>query len=113
MIFMITDRIEYEKTIKKQFKVYENIYLNNYNGYFYYSNFVKVDSILFELKFVIFHTFYTEKSGHYIAYCKIKGKWHKFDDLTDDYSKYEDPPLINNSNPNFFPVAFYYVKKQK
>ena len=48
MIFMITDRIEYEKTIKKQFKVYENIYLDNYNGYFYYSNFVKIELILFE-----------------------------------------------------------------
>ena len=38
MIFMITDRIEYEGTIKKQFKLYEQIYLDNYKGYFYYSN---------------------------------------------------------------------------
>lgn len=112
MIFMITDRIEFEETIKKQFKLYETIYLDNYKGYFYYSNYPNFQSTLFELKFVIFHRFSSEYSGHYIAYCKIKGKWHKFNDLTDDYAEYEDPPLINNTNPNLYPVAFYYVKNK-
>ena len=112
MIFMITDRIEYEGTIKKQFKLYETIYLDNYKGYFYYSNYPNFQSTLFELKFVIFHKFFNEESGHYIAYCKIKGQWHKFNDLTDDYAEYEDPKLINNTIPNFYPVAFYYVKNK-
>lgn len=112
MIFMITDRIEFEETIRKQFKVYEKIYLDNSKGYFYYSNYPNFQSTLFELKFVIFHYFYTENFGHYIAYCKIKGKWYLFNDLTDDYAKCENPPLINNTKPDFYPVAFYYVKNK-
>ena len=112
MIFMITDRIEFEETIKKQFKLYETIYLDNYKGYFYYSNYPNFQSTLFELKFVIFHRFSTEYSGHYKAYCKIKGKWYLFDDCSYDYAICEDPPLINNTNPKFYPVAFYYVKNK-
>ena len=112
MIFMITDRIEYEETIRNQFKLYEQIYLDNSGGYFYYSNFPNYQSTLFELKFVIFHSFHSEESGHYIAYCKIKDKWHKFDDLCSDYSTIEEPPLINNTRKNYYPVAFYYVKNK-
>ena len=113
MIFMITDRIEYEETIRNQFKLYEQIYLDNSGGYFYYSNFPNYQSTLFELKFVIFHSSSDEYSGHYVAYCKIKEKWHIFNDLDNDYAEYEEPPLINNTRKNYYPVAFYYVKNKQ
>ena len=112
MIFMITDRLEYNHTIKKQFNVYENIYLDNLNGCFNYSININSPSTLFELKFVIFHHFYDDYNGHYIAYCKIRGKWHVFNDLDADYAKYGNPPLINNKNENYYPVVFYYVKNK-
>ena len=113
MIFMITDRIEYEETIRNQFKLYEQIYLDNSGGYFYYSNVPNNHSTLFELKFVIFHSSSDEYSGHYVAYCKIKEKWHIFNDLDNDYAEYEEPPLINNTRKNYYPVAFYYVKNKQ
>ena len=112
MIFMITDRIG-KKTIQKQFNVYEKICLDDSGGYFCYSIFPNCRSTLFELKFVIFHRFSGEDSGHCIAYCKIKGKWHKFNDLKDDYAECADPPLINNSEEHYYPVAFCYVKDKK
>ena len=113
-IFMITERLVQGNTIKKQFNLYEKIYLND--GYFNSSNASYNEnngSTVFELKFVIFHRFYDEQNGHYIAYCKIRNKWHKFDDCHNNYAEIENPPLINNTITNYDPVAFYYVKNTK
>ena len=86
---MITDRLEtLNKTYDKQFNVYETIYFDNINGCFNSFNYFN-SYIPFELKFVIFHFFYTQDSGHYVAYCKIKGEWHLFNDLNNDYAKKE------------------------
>lgn len=112
IIYMITDRLEtLNKTYDKQFNVYETIYFDNINGCFNSFNYFN-SYIPFELKFVIFHYFYTQNSGHYVAYCKIKGEWHLFNDLNNDYAKKENPPLINNTIKNFYPLVFYYVKNK-
>ena len=108
VIFMITDRFQSGYTIQNQFNLYEKIYLEN--GYFKITNNYGNYNILFELKFVIFHNFIDEKNGHYFSYSKIRNKWHKFDDCHYDYAEIEEPPLINNKNEHFYPVAFYYVK---
>jgi len=108
VIFMITDRFQSGYTIQNQFNLYEKIYLEN--GYFKSTNNYGNYNILFELKFVIFHKFRDEKNGHYIAYSKIRNKWHKFNDCHYDYAEIEEPPLINNKKEHFYPVAFYYVK---
>ena len=111
VIFMITDRYQSGYTIKKQFILYEKIYLEN--GYFSSSN-IYGNNILFELKFVIFHRLFDdEKSGHYIAFSKIRNEWLKFNDLTNDYAESEKPPLIYNYDENYYPVAFYYVKNNE
>ena len=108
---MITDRYQSGYTIKKQFILYEKIYLEN--GYFSSSN-MYGNNILFELKFVIFHRLFDdEKSGHYIAFSKIRNEWLKFNDLTNDYAESEKPPLIYNYDENYYPVAFYYVKNNE
>lgn len=111
IIFMITDRLDYRHTIKKQFQIYENIFLDN-NGYF--NSLINGNSYTtFELKFIIFHSFSSEYSGHYIAYSKFRGKWHKFNDLHDDYAENEEPPLINNDDEDYYPICFYYVKNKE
>jgi len=111
IIFMITDRLDYRHTIKKQFQIYESIFLDN-NGYF--NSLINGNSYTaFELKFIIFHRFSSEYSGHYIAYSKFRGKWYKFNDLDNDYAKNEQPPLLNNRNENYYPICFYYVKNKE
>ena len=111
IIFMITDRLEYRNTIKKQFQIYENIFLDN-NGYFNSS--INGNSYTaFELKFIIFHSFSSEYSGHYTAYSKFRGKWHYFNDLNNDYAEIKEPPLINNRSAYYYPVCFYYVKNKE
>ena len=111
IIYMVTDRLDYRNSIKKQFQIYENIFLDN-NGYF--TSLINGNSYTpFELKFIIFHRFSSENSGHYIAYSKFRGKWHMFNDLHDDYAENEEPPLINNRNENYFPICFYYVKNKE
>ena len=111
IIFMITDRLEYRNTIKKQFQIYENIFLDN-NGYFNSS--INGNSYTaFELKFIIFHSFSSEYSGHYTAYSKFRGKWHYFNDLNNDYAVIQEPPLINNTSVYYYPVCFYYVKNKE
>ena len=97
VLFMITDRILPNDTIKKNFIVYEKLNLENINEWF-------------ELKFVIFHNFYSQSFGHYIAYSKIRGEWNEFNDITNDYSVKRVPPLNDNHQLNYYPVSFYYVK---
>ena len=97
VLFMITDRILPNDTIKKNFIVYEKLNLENINEWF-------------ELKFVIFHSFHSQRSGHYIAYSKIRGEWYEFNDITNDYSEKRVPPLNDNHQLNYYPVSFYYVK---
>ena len=113
VIYMITDRILDNDTIKKNFVVYEKIYLDKINGAFSSSNLSGYNSILYELNFVIFHRFFDQYSGHYIAYSKIRGKWHEFNDLDDDYSIEKNPPLYDNFQDDFYPISFYYTKKEK
>ena len=111
IIFMITDRLDYRHTIKKKLKIYENIFLDN-NGYF--NSLINGNLYTaFELKFIIFHSFSSEYSGHYIAYSKFRGKWHMFNDLHDNYSENEEPPLINNRREKYYPICFYYVKNKE
>lgn len=74
ILFIIVDRILPNDTIKKKFIVYEKLYLENLKEWF-------------ELKFVIFHEFFTQFSGHYRAYSKFRGEWYEFDDCVNDYSE--------------------------
>ena len=111
IIYIITDRLDFSNAIKKQFNIDDYIYLDN-NGYFNRSIKKYYPYTIFELKFIIFHRFYSEDFGHYIAYAKIKGKWYEFDDTSDDYAKNKEPPLINNKDENYYPVYFYYVKNK-
>jgi hypothetical protein len=108
VLFMITDRISSNVLNIKNFKLYEEIYLDN-NGYF-------VDhfpySIIFELKFVIYHHYYSKGYGHFVAYVKIKGEWYLFNDCSDDYAEKSIPPLIQNFKEKYYPMCFYYVKKK-
>ena len=97
VLFMITDRILTNDTIKKNFILYEKLYLKNINEWF-------------ELKFVIYHSFYTQNSGHYIAYSKFRGEWYYFNDCSNDYAVKQIPPLYDNKDINYYPVSFYYVK---
>ena len=111
IIYMVTDRLDYRNTIKKQFNIYENIFLDT-NGYF--NSLINGNSYTaFELKFIIFHRFFSENNGHYIAYSKIRGKWYEFNDLNLDYAENKEPPLINNTYENYFPICFYYVKNKE
>ena len=109
ILYMVVDRLDYRNTIKKQFNLYENIFLGN-NGYFVPVNNENYSYTSFELKFIIFHRFKSEDSGHYTSFSKIREKWYKFDDLSSDYAKIEEPPLINNKDEDYYPVCFYYVK---
>ena len=109
ILYMVVDRLNYRNTIKKQFNLYETIFLDN-NGYFVPANNENYSYTSFELKFIIFHYFSSENSGHYTAFSKIRGKWYKFNDLSSDYAENEIPPLIDNKNQNYYPVCFYYVK---
>ena len=108
VLFMITDRISSNVLNIKNFKLYEEIYLDN-NGYF-------VDhfpySIIFELKFVIYHHYYRKGFGHFVAYVKIKGEWYLFNDCSYDYATKRIPPLIQNFEENNYPMCFYYIKKK-
>ena len=100
ILFIIVDRILPNDTIKKKFIVYEKLYLENLKEWF-------------ELKFVIFHQFFSQFSGHYRAYSKFRGEWYEFDDCVDDYSEKKAPPLNESSCPNYYPISFYYVKINK
>ena len=100
VLFMIADRILPNDTIKKNFVVYEKLNFKNINEWF-------------ELKFVIFHHFYSQNSGHYIAYSKFREEWYEFNDCVNDYSVKATPPLKNNYDPNYYPISFYYVKNKK
>jgi len=100
VLFLITDRILPNDTIRKNFIVYEKLNFLNLNEWF-------------ELKFVIYHNFYSQNSGHYIAYSKFRGEWHKFNDCHYDYSEKEEPPLYENTNEYYYPISFYYVKTKK
>ena len=111
IIYIITDRLDFSPAIKKQFNIDDYIYLDN-NGYFNRSIKKYCPYTIFELKFIIFHRFYFEDFGHYIAFAKIKGKWYEFDDTSDDYAKNKEPPLINNKDKDYYPVYFYYVKNK-
>jgi hypothetical protein len=67
-----------------------------------------------ELKFVIFHRYSNELSGHFYAYSKFKGKWHYFNDLDyDGYAIKKNPPLLKDFSENIYPVCFFYVRSEK
>ncbi len=95
VLFIITDRILPNDTIKKNFILYEKLHIENIND-------------RFELKFVIFYDYYNQNSGHYIAYSKFRGEWYEFNDISLDYSFKTNPPLNGNKIENFYPVSFYY-----
>ena len=105
IIYMIVDRISSGENIKKNFIISEKIYLSH--GYF--EEISTLNSTLYELKFIIFHNFSSNYSGHYTSYSNIKGKWFYFNDINGNNANQENPPLSDFSE-NFFPICFYYVK---
>ena len=84
ILYIIIDRIKIDFTKKafiylQNFGIYEKIYYNNILGII--SEIESIDSISYELKFIIVHEIYSANSGHYTAYVKIKGEWYHFNDL--------------------------------
>ena len=107
---MIIHRISNGEPITKNFTIYEEIYLNNKTGIFE-KNSASTSSTLYELKFIIVHSFSDRYSGHYYSYCKIKEEWYIFNDYDDDEARLENPPLTKFSE-NVFPISFYFVKSK-
>ena len=112
IVYFVVDRLSTGKTIKKQINIDEKIYFDKKNKKFsqFSINNKNKKNILYDLKFIIFHCYSGENSGHYIAYSKINNDWYIFNDLSTDYAEKEKPPLKNNQKGNIYPVIFYYVK---
>ena len=110
IIYMIIHRISNGEPITKNFTIYEEIYLNNKTGIFE-KNSASTSSTLYELKFIIVHSFSNRYSGHYYSYCKIKEEWYIFNDYDDGEARLENPPLTKFSE-NVFPISFYFVKSK-
>lgn len=110
IIYMIIHRISNGEPITKNFTIYEEIYLNNETGIFEKKS-TSISTTLYDLKFIIIHSFSGRYSGHYYSYCKIKGEWYVFNDLNPDYARQENPPLTEFSE-NVFPISFYFVKSK-
>ena len=112
IVYFVVDRLSTGKTIKKQINIDEKIYFDKKNKKFsqFPINNKNKKNILYDLKFIIFHCYSGENSGHYIAYSKINNDWYIFNDLSTDYAEKEKPPLKNNQKGNIYPVIFYYVK---
>jgi ubiquitin C-terminal hydrolase len=107
---MIIHRISNGEPITKNFTISEEIFLNNKTGIFEKES-SSISSILYELKFIIVHSFSNRYSGHYYSYCKIKEEWYVFNDCHDGDAKQENPPLTIFSE-NVFPICFYFVKSK-
>lgn len=110
IIYMIVDRISSGEEIHKNFLLLENIYLDKNIGFF--TEKPSSNSILYELKFIIYHINFRPNHGHYIAYSKFRGEWHCFNDLDGGYAEKKDPPLINFIKGTY-PVCFFYVKNEE
>ena len=104
---MIIHRISKGEPIKKNFTIYEEIYLNNETGIFEKKS-TNTSTTLYDLKFIIVHNFRGRYSGHYYSYCKIKEEWYVFNDCHDGDAKQENPFLTISEN--VFPICFYFVK---
>ena len=109
IIYIIIDRISSGENITKNITIYEKIYLNHMTGYFEDKSIS--NSTLYELKFIIFHSYSSSNSGHYTSYSNIKGKWYHFNDCDENNSSKEDPPLAHFSE-DYFPICFYYVNSK-
>ena len=107
IIYIIVDRISSGEDIKKNFTIFEKIYLNNNNGRFEKES--KFNSTLYELRFIIVHSYSRKFSGHYTAYCKIREEWYYFNDIDHGNATVKKPPLTYASE-YLLPICFYYVK---
>ena len=110
IIYMIIHRISNGEPITKNFTIYEEIYLNNKTGIFEKKS-TNASSTLYDLKFIIIHSFSGRYSGHYYSYCKIKGEWYVFNDIEVGYARQENPPLTK-FDENVFPICFYFAKSK-
>ncbi len=110
IIYMIVDRISTGEPILNNFSLYENIYLDKNTGFF--SKESSLNSILYELKFVIFHIYKDKIRGHYVAYSKFKGEWHYFNDLSKGYATKKNPNLLKDFIDKTFPVCIFYVRSE-
>ena len=109
IIYMIVDRISNGGAITKNIILYEYLYLDKNNSFF--SKESSSNSILYELKFIIFHLYIGPDSGHYVAYSKFKGEWYFFNDLDNNYAQIGKPPLTFFKN--LYPICFFYVKPEE
>ena len=105
---MVVDRISTGITIKKQFNIEERIYYDKINQKF--SN-ISTNNLLYELKFIIYHSCFSNERGHYKAFCKINNDWYLFDDLDRRFAIKKAPVLKDNKDIDFYPVILYYIKK--